>query len=81
MNEKYMKEALSLAEDAFSLGEVPVGCVIVDEAGNVIGRGKNRRETAHDASAHAEIEAIREACANRGDWRLEGCTLYVTLEP
>lgn len=76
-----MMEALSLAEDAGSSGEIPVGCVIVDRDGIVIGRGRNRREEKHDASAHAEIEAIREACRVVGDWRLEGCSLYVTLEP
>ena len=62
-------------------GEIPVGCVITDGAGNVIGRGRNRREEGADATAHAEIEAIREACRALGTWRLDGCTLYVTLEP
>ena len=79
--EDYMREALSLAREAAESGEVPVGCVIADSAGNIVGRGRNRRETRHDATAHAEVEAIREACEALGSWRLEGCTLYVTLEP
>ena len=79
--DKYMQIALKLAEEAADFGEVPVGCVITDKNGNIIGRGRNRREELHDASAHAEIEAIREACSNVGDWRLEGCTLFVSLEP
>ena len=79
--EKYMALAMELAYEAFDSGEVPVGCVICDKAGNVIGRGRNRREANSDATAHAEIEAIREACTNIGDWRLEDCALFVTLEP
>ena len=79
--EDYMREALALAREAAESGEVPVGCVIADSAGNIVGRGRNRRETRHDATAHAEVEAIREACEALGSWRLEGCTLYVTLEP
>ena len=79
--EDYMREALALAKEAAEGGEVPVGCVIADSAGRIIGRGRNRREARHDATAHAEVEAIREACAALGSWRLEGCTLYVTLEP
>ena len=79
--EQNMKAALLLAEEAGRRGEVPVGCVITDAAGQIIGRGRNRRAEACDATAHAEMEAIREACAERGDWRLEDCTLYVTLEP
>ena len=75
-----MSLALELAEEAAQAGEVPVGCVIVSDTGEVIGRGRNMREETGDASAHAELLAIREACANLGDWRLEGCTLYVTLE-
>ena len=73
--------ALSLAREAFDAGEVPVGCVVTDRDGKVIGRGRNRRREAADATAHAEIEAIRQACTALGDWRLEGCTLTVTLEP
>ncbi len=78
---EYMREALALAREAAAQGEVPVGCVICDGEGRVLGRGRNRREERGDATAHAEVEAIREACAALGDWRLEGCTLYVTLEP
>ena len=80
-HEKYMRMALALAREAADAGEVPVGCVIADASGRVIGRGRNRREERGDATAHAEIEAIREAGAALGSWRLEGCTLYVTLEP
>ena len=80
-HEAYMREALALAREAAERGEVPVGCVVADGAGRIIGRGRNRRRETGDATAHAEIEAIREACAALGDWRLEGCTLYVTLEP
>lgn len=76
-----MAAALALARAAAAAGEIPVGCVITDGAGNVIGRGRNRREEGADATAHAEIEAIREACRALGTWRLDGCTLYVTLEP
>lgn len=76
-----MQDALLLAKEAAEQGEVPVGCIITDKDGNIIGRGRNRREQMHDATAHAEVEAIREACANLGDWRLDGCTLFVTLEP
>ena len=79
--EHYMSLALELAREAAEHGEVPVGAVVVDGAGCVIGRGRNRREESGDATAHAELEAIREACRSLGDWRLEGCTLYVTLEP
>ena len=79
--EQTMREALSLAEDAASQGEIPVGCVITNSDGRIIGRGRNRREETHDATAHAELEAIREACEVLGDWRLEGCSLFVTLEP
>ncbi len=79
--EKNMSLALSLAREAASAGEVPVGCVIADAEGRIIGRGRNRRSELADATAHAEIEAIREACAALGDWRLTGCSLTVTLEP
>ena len=80
-HEFYMRLALGLAREAAEAGEVPVGCVVADGVGNVIGRGRNRREETHRADAHAELEAIREACDALGTWRLEGCTLYVTLEP
>jgi len=79
--EAYMSLALDLAREAAAAGEVPVGCVVVGADGEVIGRGRNRREQTGDATAHAEIEAIREACEHLGDWRLDGCALYVTLEP
>ena len=80
-HEAYMRMALELAREAADAGEVPVGCVIADADGKVIGRGRNRREENADATAHAEIEAIREAGEALGSWRLDGCTLYVTLEP
>ena len=77
---EYMQEALRLAEDAARDGEVPVGCVIVCK-GQIVGRGRNRRETEKTALGHAEIEAIADACRNLGGWRLWECSLYVTLEP
>ena len=80
VQEKYMKEALKQAKKAYRLGEVPIGCVIVYE-GKIIGRGYNRRNTDKSTLSHAEITAIRKASKYIGDWRLEGCTLYVTLEP
>ena len=80
-HEFYMARALELAREALENGDVPVGCVIVDEKGAIIGEGRNRREEARDASAHAEVEAIRRACQRVGSWRLHKCTLYVTLEP
>lgn len=76
-----MRCALSLAESAAKKGEIPVGCVIADESGKIIGRGENTREQSRSALGHAELAAIDEACRARGDWRLSGCTLYVTLEP
>lgn len=76
-----MNEALSAAREAFAAGEIPVGCVILDGDGRLLARGRNRREQTGDATAHAEVEAIRTACAARGDWRLDDCTLFVTLEP
>ena len=76
----YMNMALELAREAAAEGEVPVGCIIVRN-GEVVGRGRNRREREKSALAHAEIEAIGEACRNLGGWRLWECTLYVTLEP
>ncbi|WP_044933558.1 tRNA adenosine(34) deaminase TadA [Butyrivibrio sp. AC2005] len=80
INEKYMKAALKQARKAIELGEVPIGCVIVYE-GKIIGRGYNRRNTDKSVLCHAEITAIKKACKKIGDWRLEDCTLYVTLEP
>ena len=79
--EYYMSIALQLAQEAGADGEAPVGCVVVDNNGAVIGRGRNRREKAKSALAHAELEAIEDACNTLGDWRLSGCSLYVTLEP
>ena len=80
MNEACMREALVLAKEAAAEGEVPVGAVIV-QGDRIVGRGRNRRETGKNALAHAEIEAINEACSTLGGWRLHGCDLYVTLEP
>lgn len=80
VDEKYMRAALNQAKKAYSLGEVPIGCVIVYED-KIIGRGYNRRNTDKSTLAHAEITAIKKASRKIGDWRLEGCTLYVTLEP
>ena len=80
MDKQYMEQALELARQAGAEGEVPVGCVIVRN-GQVVGRGRNRRETDKTALGHAEIEAIADACRNLGGWRLWDCTLYVTLEP
>lgn len=77
---KYMKEALKQAKKAYALGEVPIGCVIVYED-RIIARGYNRRNTDKNTLAHAEITAINRASKKMGDWRLEECTLYVTLEP
>ena len=79
--EDYMRAALALAHAAAADGEVPVGCVIADDAGRIIGRGRNRRERTHRADAHAEMEAIAMVCEALGTWRLTDCTLYVTLEP
>ena len=76
----WMREALAEAEKAYALGEVPIGAVVVRD-GEVLGRGHNLRETLADSSAHAEILALREAARTIGDWRLTGCTLYVTIEP
>ena len=79
-HEKYMKEAIRLAKKAYRLGEVPIGCVIVYQD-KIIGRGYNRRKTDKNTLSHAEIIAIRKASKFIGDWRLEDCRLYVTLEP
>ena len=76
----FMDAALALAKEAAEEGEVPVGCVIVRD-GKIVGRGRNRREKNRNALAHAEIEAIHDACSNLGGWRLWDCTMYVTLEP
>ena len=79
-HETFMREALSLAREAAARGEVPVGCVIVRN-GEIVGRGRNRREELQATASHAELEAIADANARLGSWRLEGCALYVTLEP
>ncbi|MBQ2383502.1 MAG: nucleoside deaminase [Oscillospiraceae bacterium] len=76
----FMDQALELARQAAAEGEVPVGCVIV-RRGQIVGRGRNRRETGRTALGHAEIEAIHDACTSLGGWRLWDCTMYVTLEP
>ena len=80
VDEKWMKQALKQAEKARKLEEVPIGCVIVLNE-KIIARGYNRRNTDHTSLAHAEMMAIKKACKKIGDWRLEECTLYVTLEP
>ena len=79
-DEKYMKEAIRQARKAYALGEVPIGCVIVC-GDKIIARGYNRRNTDKNTLSHAELNGIRKASRKLGDWRLEGCTLYVTLEP
>ena len=79
-DERFMREALRQAKKAYALEETPIGCVIVYE-GRVIARGYNRRNTDGNTLAHAELTAIRKATKVLGDWRLEGCTIYVTLEP
>jgi len=78
--EKYMKEAIRQAKKARVLEEVPIGCVIVSD-GKIIARGYNRRNTDKNTLSHAELNAIKKASKKLGDWRLEGCTMYVTLEP
>lgn len=80
MQEYFMRQALALAREAAGAGEVPVGCVIVRD-GLVVGRGRNRREEKQSAASHAELEAIVQANRALGSWRLDGCELYVTLEP
>lgn len=80
LHEDFMREALSLAEEAAKEGEVPVGAVVVCD-GKIVGTGRNRREMGKNALYHAEIEAINNACKNLGGWRLFKCDLYVTLEP
>ena len=79
-HEGYMRQALDLAREAAARGEVPVGCVIV-QGDRVVGRGRNRREEKQHTQSHAEMEAIRQANEALGSWRLDECTLYVTLEP
>lgn len=79
-DEKYMREAIKQAKKAYALGEVPIGCVIVYQD-KIIGRGYNRRTIDQNTLAHAELLAIKKASKRMGDWRLEDCTMYVTLEP
>lgn len=79
-DEKYMREAIRQAKKAYLIGEVPIGCVVVYQD-KIIGRGYNRRTIDKNPLAHAELTAIRKASRKMGDWRLEGCTMYVTLEP
>ena len=79
-DERYMKEAIRQARKAEAIGDVPIGCVIVYE-GKIIARGYNRRNKEKTVLAHAELAAMRKACKKIGDWRLEGCTMYITLEP
>ena len=82
VDEKYMKQAIKQAKKAYAIDEVPIGCVIVNDAdGKIIARGYNRRNTDKNTLSHAELNAIRKASKKLGDWRLEGCTMYVTLEP
>ena len=76
-----MREALGEARAALATSDVPIGAVVVDPDGTVVGTGRNRREADHDPTAHAEVVALRQAAAARGEWRLAGCTLVVTLEP
>lgn len=80
-HEHYMRIALEYARSAEAAAEIPVGCVIVNKGGAVIGRGRNTRERDRSALGHAELSAIGEACRTLGDWRLDSCTIYVTLEP
>ncbi len=80
-DEEFMRAAIDEARLAAEAGDVPVGAVVVDASGNIIGRGRNRRELLQDSTAHAEVEAIRDAARSRNAWRLIGTTVYVTLEP
>lgn len=80
MNEKYMKEAIKQAKKAYAIGEVPIGCVIVYND-KIIARGYNRRTTDKNTLSHAELNAIRKASKKLGDWRLDNCEMYITLEP
>ena len=80
-HEEYMAQAIALARECFATGDVPVGCVVVSPQGEIIGRGRNRREERGSATAHAEVEAIEDACKRLGTWRHTGGPLSVTLEP
>ncbi len=81
LDEEYMEKALALAEKAGAMGEIPVGAIVIDRDGNIIGEGYNLREHSNSPTAHAEIIAIEQAAKHLGSWRLTDCTLYVTLEP
>ena len=81
LDEEYMERALALAQKAYDMGEIPVGALVIDPQGAVIGEGYNQRETLLSPTAHAEVLAIEQAARALGSWRLKGCTLYVTLEP
>ena len=81
LDEEYMLKALELAEKAYSLGEIPVGAIVVSPDGEIIGEGYNQRELLNSPTAHAEVIAIEQAAKRMAQWRLTGCTLYVTLEP
>lgn len=80
-HEKYMRRCLELAAQAAQEGEIPVGCVIVDAAGEIIAEGRNRRQSRGLVTGHAEIDALEAAARVRGDWRMDDCTLFVSLEP
>lgn len=80
-HEQYMDQALELAQQAYDKGEVPIGAIIIDQDGSVLGRGHNMVEKNKTQTAHAELQALQEAAHTKNNWRLEGCTLYVTLEP
>jgi tRNA(adenine34) deaminase len=80
-DEQAMRRALAVAGNALALGDVPIGALVLDPSGRVIGEGCNRREADRDPTAHAEVLALRAAAAHRGQWRLTGCSLVVTLEP
>ncbi len=80
-DEQYMKIALELAKKAAEEGDIPVGAIVVDPEGNVVGCGRNRRRVEHDPTAHAEIVALREAASELCRWNLSSCSMYVTLEP
>lgn len=80
-DEEMMLKAITLAKKAYEIGETPVGAIVVDKEGNIIGEGYNRRESDNSPTAHAEILAIESAAKHLGSWRLTDCTLYVTLEP
>lgn len=80
-DEEMMLKAIELAKKAYEIGEIPIGAIVVDKDGNIIGKGYNRRESDNSPTAHAEILAIEAAAKHLGSWRLTDCTLYVTLEP